>query len=252
MNNIMSLEIAIPTYNRSSTINDKTLKLLEKFNKKQVKLYVEDLDQYEQYKLTCPDYDIVVTQTEGIVEKRNYIMSKTESKYLLMLDDDIINIKNIDGNNITSDELKELILLGFKTTVENNCRLWGINGYSNNYFFKDQYSTNLKFIIGCFMGIIINDNRPILIPEDLTVLEDYYLSIKYFQEDGKIIRYNQFGIQQKYFTGEGGLQSHYSKDERVAEQNRCIVYIHQRLPSYCSIIKKKDCLDFRLNHRARR
>ena len=247
----MSLEIAIPTYNRSLSIKNKTLKLLEKFNKKQIKLYVEDLEQFEEYKITCQDYDIIVTHTEGIVEKRNYIMLNTDAKYLLMLDDDIINIKNIDGDNITSDQLKDLILNGFKTTEDNNARLWGINGYSNNYFFKDQYSTNLKFIIGCFCGIIINDNKPILIPEDLTVLEDYYLSIKYFQEDGKVIRFNQFGISQKYFTGEGGLQSYYSKDERVAEQNRCIVYIHQRFSKYCSIIKKKDCLDFRLNHRAK-
>ena len=246
----MSLEIAIPTYNRDLSIKTKTLKLLNKFNKTQIKIYVEDLDQYEEYRKTC-DYDIIITQTEGIVEKRNYIMENTDAKYLLMLDDDIENIKNIEGNNITSDELKDLILLGFKTTEDSNARLWGINGYSNNYFFKDQYSINLKFIIGCFCGIIINDNKPILIPEDLSVLEDYYLSIKYFQEDGKVIRFNQYGIQQKYFTGVGGLQSYYSKDERVAEQNRCITYIHQRFPSYCSIIKKKDCLDFRLNHRAK-
>ena len=76
--NYMSLEIAIPTYNRESLINDKTLKLLEKFNKKQITLYVEDLDQYEKYKLTCPNYNITITHTEGIVEKRNYIMSNTE------------------------------------------------------------------------------------------------------------------------------------------------------------------------------
>jgi len=247
----MSIEIAIPTYNRSLTINDKTLKLLDKFNKTQIKLYVEDLDQFEEYKKTCPEYDIIVTQTEGIIEKRNYIMTNTNAKYLLMLDDDIINIKNIDGDNIKSDQLKDLILNGFKTAEDNNARLWGINGYSNNYFFKEGYSTNLKFIIGCFMGIIINDNKPILIPEDLSVLEDYYLSIKYFQDDKKVIRFNHFGITQKYFTGIGGLQSYYSKDERVAEQNRCITYIHQRFPKYCSIIKKKDCLDFRLNHRAK-
>lgn len=247
----LELQIAIPSYNRDLSIKTKTLRLLEKFNKTQIKIYVEDLDQFEEYRKTCIGYDIIVTQTEGIIEKRNYIMKNTTAKYLLMLDDDIENIKNIDGKNITSDELKDLILLGFKTTEENNARIWGINGYNNNYFFKDIITTNLKFIIGCFMGIIIKNNKPILIPEELSVLEDYYLSIRYFKEDGKVIRFNQYGIQQKYFTGVGGLQSYYSKDERVAEQNRCITYIHQRFHKYCCIIKKKDCLDFRLNHRAK-
>lgn len=246
----MSLEIAIPTYNRSLSIKNKTLKLLEKFNKKQIKLYVEDLEQFEEYRKTC-DYDIIITHTAGIVEKRNYIMSNTDAKYLLMLDDDIQNINNIDGKNITSDELRDLILLGFKTTEDNDARLWGICPYNNNYFFKDTMTTNLKFIIGCFCGIIIKDNRPIMIPDNLSVLEDYYLSIKYFIEDGKVIRFNQYGIQQKYFTGIGGLQALYSKEERIIEQNRCINYIKNNYPNYCCIVKKKDCLDFRLNHRAK-
>ncbi len=247
----MDLEIAIPTYNRDLSIKTKTLRLLEKFNKTQIKIYVEDLDQFEEYRKTCIGYDIIITNTTGIIEKRNYIMKNTKAKYLLMLDDDIINIRNINGINITSNELRDLILLGFKTTEDNNARIWGICPYNNNYFFKDIMTTNLKFIIGCFMGIIIKDNRPIMIPDELSVLEDYYLSIKYFIEDGKVIRFNQYGIQQKYFTGVGGLQSLYNKEERIKEQNRCINFIKNNYPKYCCIVKKKDCLDFRLNHRAK-
>jgi len=142
----MDLEIAIPTYNRDLSIKTKTLRLLEKFNKTQIKIYVEDLDQFEEYRKTCIGYDIIITNTTGIIEKRNYIMKNTNAKYLLMLDDDIINIRNINGINITSNELRDLILLGFKTTEDNNARIWGICPYNNNYFFKDIMTTNLKFI----------------------------------------------------------------------------------------------------------
>ena len=63
----MSIEIAIPTYNRVSILQKKTLPLLETIPKEFIKIYVEDEEQYFIYqKELGNDYQIIITNTKGI------------------------------------------------------------------------------------------------------------------------------------------------------------------------------------------
>lgn len=245
----MSLEIAIPTFNRHLTIGFKTLKLLSCFDNKQIKLYVENEDEYLNYYKYFPQYQIIITNTKGIVEKRNYIMNNSPANYLMMIDDDISNIKDINGISMFPSTIRTLIYTGFDLCDKENVRLWGINPYGNSYYFRDNISTNLKFIIGAFMGIV--NNNTFTIPNELKLCEDYYLCIKYFEEDKKILRFNQYGITQNYFKGKGGLQSLYNELERQEEQRYSCDYIKNRFSNYCSIVTKGNGVNLRLNHNAK-
>lgn len=246
-----TIEIAIPSYNRQYTLGAKTLKLLCEFPDSYIKIYVENAEQFDEYIKYYSRYSIIITNTTGIIQKRNYIFKNTTATYLLMLDDDLSNVKDIKGKILSPFDIKRLIYDGFETCDKEEARVWGINPYNNNFYFKNNYSKNLKFIIGAWFGLIIKNNTPLLIPESLTLLEDYYLCIKYFIEDKKIIRFNQYGITQKYFSGVGGIQSLYSNEERIEQQNINVKMLQESYPEHCSIITKKNCLDLRLNHRAR-
>ena len=69
-------------------------------------------------------------------------------------------------------------------------------------------TTELNYIVGAFYGII---NRPKLKSIQLTITkengqkEDVERTIKYFIEDGIVLRFNKIGFTTKYYGKEGGL-----------------------------------------------
>jgi glycosyltransferase involved in cell wall biosynthesis len=240
------LEIAIPTYNRPTTLKKKTLKLLDAFNKNLIKIYVEDEDEKEKYiNELGEEYTIIVTNTIGIGAKRNYIKTLTKADWLLQIDDDISAILDINGLPLSSLAIKEMIYIGFNTTDYEGARLWGINSYSNNFYFKRNLSRNLKFIIGAFHGTIMK-GEPVLTP--MNTMEDYYNTCRHFKEDGLVCRFNMYGLKTKFATEKGGLQSLLPNELRTTQEDinaTRIVNIFGE--SMVKKVKKKRGTDLRLN-----
>ena len=148
------LEIAIPTFDRPHKLNNTTLKLLEAVPKEIIKIYVENKEQYLLYNQHLDvNYTIIITNTKGIGEKRNWIKENTKAKYLFQIDDDIYAIKESNGISLSSEAIYELINDGFKECEERGLRLWGICGYCNYFYMNPTITTNLKFIIGNFHTI---------------------------------------------------------------------------------------------------
>ena len=141
----MSIEIAIPTYNRPHKLIATTLKLLEDVPNEIIKIYVEDESQYLIYQEHLGyDYDIIITNTQGIGEKRNWIKHHTKAKYLLQIDDDIYSIKEWTGIALSSERIYELIKDGFKECEKSGLHLWVICCFHNSFFMKNTTSTNLN------------------------------------------------------------------------------------------------------------
>ena len=69
-------------------------------------------------------------------------------------------------------------------------------------------TSHLTYIVGAFYGII---NRPNLKSIQLEITkengqkEDVERTIKYYIQDGKVLRFNKIGFTTKYYGKEGGL-----------------------------------------------
>ena len=132
---IYDLEIAIPTYNRPDILKKNTLKLLEGVPKEYIKIYVEDEEQATLYNYGEKD-NCILTHTKGIGEKRNYIKQHSKSRWLMQIDDDIKAIIEHNGIALSSDQVWELIIEGFKEAERSGNRLWGICPYANHFYLK--------------------------------------------------------------------------------------------------------------------
>ena len=241
----MSIEIAIPTYNRPHKLISTTLKLLEEVPNDIIKIYVENEEQYLIYQehLTY-DYEIIITNTQGIGEKRNWIKHHTTAKYLLQIDDDIYAIKDWNGISLSSERVYDLIKRGFEETEKAGLHLWGICCYANAFYMKNTITTNLKFICGGFHGTITDK----IIDTPIDTFEDYWNTCSYFREDGGVLRLNGYGLKTKTFTEKGGLQSVYSSTERLLQEAENATKVKEEFKNMVSIIKKKRGIDLRLNY----
>lgn len=243
---IYDLEIAIPTYNRPDILKKNTLKLLEGVPKEYIKIYVEDEEQATLYNYGEKD-NCILTHTKGIGEKRNYIKQHSKSRWLMQIDDDIKAIIEHNGIALSSDQVWELIIEGFKEAERSGNRLWGICPYANHFYLKNNVSNNLKFICGNFHGII--NINPLLTP--INTFEDYYNSCMYFLADGGITRYNGFGTKTGFAKTKGGLQTFFkTPEERCKEESiNADMLVGMFGNKMLRKVTKKRGVDIRLNYR---
>ena len=107
---------------------------------------------------------------------------------------------------VSDDFIKE----AFDECIKHHAFIWGVYAVFNPFFRKarKEMTTELNYIVGAFYGII---NRPKLKSIQLTITkengqkEDVERTIKYFIEDGIVLRFNKIGFTTKYYGKEGGL-----------------------------------------------
>jgi len=92
-------------------------------------------------------------------------------------------------------------------------------------------TTNLRFIVGPMFGII-NRHRPDL---QLTVdeKENSERTLQHWVIDGKVLRFNNVGIETNYYKNKGGMQNE-GKD-RKEEALKSTIYLHNKYPSITKI-----------------
>lgn len=244
----MRIHIAIPTFQRPQLLKETTLKLLSAFDESKITIYVEDLFQKELYQNVIGlAYNIVITSTRGIGEKRNWIKTHCRARHLFMIDDDIREIKEWSGACLQPDQVKTLIKQGFKKCKEAGLRLWGINGFDNCFYMKNTETTNLKFICGNFHGTILT--QPI-IKTPIDLMEDYYNTLEHFKQDGGVLRLNGYGTKTKFFKEEGGIQGRFSPEERIEKEIESAKVICDMFGDKMvkTIVKKNGRVDLRLNN----
>jgi len=246
-----NLRIAIPSYQRSKTLWKHTLSILPEELKGKVIIYLQENDDTRFDYVNDENYSgyqyCVLHKVTNIAQKRNMIKKNTDKKYLLMIDDDIRALVGMDGINLSPERVKQTILAGFEMCEDSKARLWGVNPYSNSYYFKNNVSETLKFICGGFHGTIM-DKPPLLC--ELNTLEDYYNTLEHFRRDGAVLRLNNIGIRTTLFTNKGGLQSVYSAEERQKQEFEDATKIVERFGE--KMVRKhtkKRGIDLRLNHK---
>ena len=254
-----NVRFIIPSYNRKHLIGDKTLALLKSYEvpTEHIEIVVETEEMKNEYiEEIGNDYKILVSNTDGIKEKRNwvrrYYQEETDYEYLVSLDDDLSDMNNM-GTSLKAEEFKELVEEGFNECEKRGLYLWGVVGFDNKFFMKETVTTTLKTIIGCFTGLIL-DREKVPLVTLFNHYEDQCFTCQHFLRDGGVLRYNNISISTKYFNPDGGITGWFGgKEKRKQDQENGAVLMLLKYGKMCRAIKKKrkdigEGWDIRLNH----
>ena len=207
--------ICVPSYKRSTVCNDKTLTTLHtnKINSKNIYVYVANKEEYNEYNSVLDKslYNKLIIGKKGLVQQRQFIINQwPQNKHIVFLDDDIDSIDLSLSPIFKKHDLHYFIRYAFEECKKQQSYIWGVYAVFNPYFrgARKEMSTELNYIVGAFYGII---NRPDLKSIQLTITkengqkEDVERTIKYFIQDGIVLRFNKVGFTTKYYGKEGGL-----------------------------------------------
>jgi hypothetical protein len=247
----MSYVICIPSYKRAQICNEKTLAMLKKnhISKSLINVYVANQEEYDEYKkiLDPSLYNRLIIGKKGIVPQRKFISdSFPKGKCIVSFDDDV---KSVDLSMSKHKTLDAFFKDAFAECKKQKAFVWGVYPVFNPFFRKGQkeISTCLNYIVAAFYGYV---NRPGLkaIETSLTKengqKEDVEMSIKYFINDGIVLRFNRVGFVTKYYGSSGGLGTF---DERLKPMLEASKVLKKAYPEYGEISTKKTGMtEFRL------
>jgi len=256
----MEYNIAIPSYKRSYLLRDKTLKLLKDIPIKNIKIFVRDQDELNEYIKDCgPTYEYIITYANGIKNTRNFLRNYyyTTNKHLdfvLFIDDDIDSLcKLVDEKKtikVNPANIEKEILAMYEETKKRNLKFFGICGFNNPFYMKDTISTNLKYIIGAFCGLV-KPSEGDLIETDIDHGEDVQFTLEHYLRDGGVARFNNYCIQTKYYNEIGGICLDLGGIEKRNENAKeSLTYLENKYSRMGKMYKKKNGLfDWKFNSR---
>jgi len=207
--------VCIPSYKRAQLCKDKTLAMLHKnkIDSTKIYVYVANKEEYDIYIkiLDKSLYHKLIVGVKGLVPQREFIMNSwTQGKRIVFMDDDIESIDMSLSKLFKGHSLHHFFKTAFDDCAKEGAYIWGIYPVFNPFFRKGrkEITRDLNFIVGAFYGIV---NRPALKSIKLTITkedsqkEDTERTLKYFIEDGIVLRYNRIGFVTKFYGKEGGL-----------------------------------------------
>ena len=238
--------VCIPSYKRAETCNEKTLKMLKnnKISDSKIYVYVANDEEYKEYLKVLDKklYNKLIVGIKGLVPQRQFIMEQwKEGQHIVFFDDDVQSIDLSISKLFKGKTLDYFFKYAFKECVANKSSIWGVYPVYNPFFreARDETSTCLNYIVGAFYGII---NRPKLKSIQLSITkengqkEDVERTIKYFIEDGIVLRFNRVGFVTKYYGKSGGLGTF---EDRLKPMLEASNKIKAAYPDYGTISTKK-------------
>ena len=214
------MKIAIPTHRRSDSINKLTLSLLSDFDKKDIYLFISDEQDMTLYKKICPDYNLVLCETDNATDKFNYIQNYFDvGVFVIVIEDDIKQIQSL----MTKDLKK---LFGFIINYCNNKQInsFGVYPSSNKFFMSKTIDIGATYIVANLFGFKSNKDHRVLC--QLKTKTDYERSVKFYKHMGNIARFNFISCLTNNYTNKGGMQEIADRAslERQASLMLCKLY----------------------------
>ena len=238
----MSWIIAIPSYNRLTIIQTKTLTFLKNNNIPNHLIHIfiveEDLDAYK----TIPTdlYGHLIVGVKGLVHQRRFISNYfTEGQHIVSLDDDITNLVFLPDQILP---LSDFFNKAFNICVEEKSYIWGFYPIANLFYMNNnvEYSSHLTAICGAAFGFINRPNNTNLVL-DITAengnKEDVENTILHWILDKKIIRFNRIGILTKYYNTNGGMGT---RTDRMEPSKTNTILLTQKYPDITKIKIRKN------------
>ena len=230
----MKYKIVIPSYNRATTLANKTLKLLAEYQIpiELINIFVANNEELEIYKNTISQlyHSRLIVGVKGMKEIRNFISNYFQKgEKLVHIDDDVTFIKyRIDKNNLEPLYcLDQFIKSAFELCKDKNSNLFSIYSVDNPYFMKNTVFIGATYCLGGFFGTI---NQQI----DVTVnnKEDFERSIQYFP----VIRFNNLCLGTTGYSGAGGMQSFKRTNDVIKEDASKVIELY---PTKCKFNNSK-------------
>jgi len=211
--------IAIVSHKRSKILNKKTLSMLnrEGIDKDRIYVFVDECEMPEYYADLNKDYyNKLVKGGTGIIKQVEAIEEYfADGAHVVRIDDDIdeviMNMSCFNGATLDT-----FFKSAFSTCKENNAYIWGVYPVNNDFFMidKPEVNFNLSFICGNFYGFI---NRPYKPRTKLNTQfrltrtiqsngnkEDIERTLRYWINDGIIVRFDRITTKTKYYGTDGG------------------------------------------------
>ena len=242
----MSYIICIPSYKRSNICNSKTLMTLKKHNipKEKILVFVANNQELNEYKeiLDTNLYSKLIVGKKGLVQQRQFIIdSFPDGQHIVFFDDDVEKIDLKMSNKFKSHSLDYFLKTAFEECKKQKAYIWGVYPVFNPFFRKarPELSIDLRYIVGAFYGII---NRPNLNAIKLTITkkngqkEDVERTLRYFEHDQIVLRFDKIGFETKYYGKEGGLGTFEARLKPMEEATKKLL---EKYPNYGTMIKKK-------------
>jgi len=240
---MIDYQIAVPSYKRPVTIQNKTLKVFEQHNipPERVTIWVANEEEFESYDKALGDHKYGRNISIGVPTigaQRNHIeKSYPEGTYLMMFDDDIEEVQRRKDEKtlVPIDDLySEIIEQGFNKCVEVGAKTFGIYAASNAYFMKDRVYTKLCYVIASMFGVIVEHDD--YLARVTNHGEDYEYSLRQYVKNGVLCRLDNYTVKSNYYKEEGGLQTVRTK-EYVYES---IDKIAKMFPDLCTMYIRKS------------
>ena len=235
------MKIVIPSYQRSSSINEKSLKTLYEsgYLPQDIDLFVANEEEYDAYRAQVHIDINIIIGCKGLKNIRNFIFNYyDEGEHLLCLDDDIEGLKVLDLHERLQNliDFKDIVRQGFDLCDEHSLKLWGLFTCCNPRFMNntEAVTTDYKFIIGNFFGVINCRDMNQVNVEDI---DDYERSIRSYQLYGGSVRLNHVAAKTKFLKNEGGAQA---DEQRFDTINQSIEKLKDIYPDMFYLKKKKS------------
>jgi len=226
----MNFEVAIPSYNRSRKLRDQTLKMLqtEGFDANKITIFVSSAEERQEYLsiLTPGTYGQILIGRLGLKEQREVIESYFPlNTNILQMDDDIKRIKMLNPK-----PLIEVCNEMFRVSRLLGANLWGIYPVNNLFFCKERVIYGKIFCVGCFFGLINQQDQ--VYPNSLG--EDKWRTLYRYKKDGGCLRYDGICPDTTY-NARGGLYEYrlLHRDQEIREI--CKIY-----PEDCYFKRRKN------------
>jgi len=198
----MDYKIVIPSKNRVKDFNNMTYeKVILKYdlNLKNVYVFVPK-DNEKEYKENFDKINIIVAP-DGFMNTVKYIHKffKDKEKFLYM-NDDITKILKLQNDKLVEvSNFKLLINDVFKTMIKEKMGLAGFYPVANAMFMSkaQPITKDLRFIFDALHFQINYKSIELSIASKL----DFETTIKYYEKDGGVLRFNKYTYATRYATG---------------------------------------------------
>jgi hypothetical protein len=249
MNNNSDYVVAIPSYKRKKLIKTHTLQLLQDYqiSSKKIFIFVANKTEFQEYTSELPEkhHSNIIIGKKGLHHQRNFISSFfPKNKYIVHLDDDIrklVELSAYDSKNRKDNKMVRLkdfnafIIKAYQQLIDNNAYMWGVYPICNPYFMFPRMTTDLRFIVGPFFGII--NRKSIKLKNTIEEKEDVERTLQHYSLDNTVLRFNNVAIDTTYYRTKGGLQ--YSKKDRIKDASVSADYLHKKYPKLTRIKNTK-------------
>ena len=235
--------VAIPSYKRSESIGDKTLRVLTEhgISPSKIFIFVANKSEEKDYKENVNKklYKDLVVGVKGLRDQRNFITKYyPEGKHIVELDDDVEEISQlVEGKTKEESKLKEVTDLdaffkdAFSKCKQHGAHLWGVYPVYNAFFMSKKINNDLRFVVGPLWGKINRHDKRFKL--ELNEKEDVERTLRNYDADKTVIRFNDIVIKTKYYKTPGGMQ--YEKKNRHKEALKSAKYLIKEYPNYTTL-----------------